>query len=356
MRPSDRSALSSAIPPPGSAPRPVPGPASNTHRKPAGAPTQAAARAAGSRQDPAGTGGDTPQQLQGPAWRGGEQKWKISYEDKKFFIYHPQHAVFRDVVGELRECRNNHSSPALLVCSRNMLLKEYRICMPLTVEEYRIGQLYMISKHSHEQSDRGEGVEVVQNEPYEDPNHGNGQLTEKRVYLNSKLPSWARAVVPKIFYITEKAWNYYPYTITEYTIFDNEAKDLEREVCFIDIACDEIPERYYKESEVVRDILMIGHRQAFAWVDEWYDMTMDEVREFERATQEATNEKIGIFPPAISISNISLPSSTRSAPSSAPSTPLSSDAPEFLSVPKDRPRKKSAPETLTLPDPEKKAL
>lgn len=98
-----------------------------------------------------------------------------------------------------------------------MLLKEYRICMPLTVEEYRIGQLYMISKHSHEQSDRGEGVEVVQNEPFDDPVHGNGQLTEKRVYLNSKLPSWARAVVPKIFYVTEKAWNYYPYTITEYT-------------------------------------------------------------------------------------------------------------------------------------------
>ncbi|TRZ19900.1 hypothetical protein HGM15179_007227 [Zosterops borbonicus] len=303
---------------------------------------------------------------------------------------------------------------------------------------YRIGQLYMISKHSHEQSDRGEGVEVVQNEPYEDPNHGNGQLTEKRVYLNSKLPSWARAVVPKIFYVTEKAWNYYPYTITgkecgrnDYcfcsflpkfsihietkyednkgsndSIFDKEAKDLEREVCFIDIASDEIPERYYKESEdpkyfksqktgrgqlkegwrethqpimcsyklvtvkfevwglqtrveqfvhkVVRDILLIGHRQAFAWVDEWYDMTMDEVREFERATQEATNKKIGIFPPAISISNISMPSSTRSAPSSAPSTPLSTDAPDFLTVPKDRPRKKSAPETLTLPDPSKK--
>lgn len=30
----------------------------------------------------------------------------------------------------------------------------------------------------------------------------------------SKLPSWARAVTPRIFYITEKAWNYYPYTIT----------------------------------------------------------------------------------------------------------------------------------------------
>jgi hypothetical protein len=29
--------------------------------------------------------------------------------------------------------------------------------MPLTVEEYRIGQLYMIAKHSLEQSEKGEG-------------------------------------------------------------------------------------------------------------------------------------------------------------------------------------------------------
>lgn len=54
----------------------------------------------------------------------------------------------------------------------------------VSVFQYRIGQLYMISKHSHEQSDRGEGVEVVQNEPFEDPEHGQGQFTEKRVYLN----------------------------------------------------------------------------------------------------------------------------------------------------------------------------
>lgn len=40
------------------------------------------------------------------------------------------------------------------------------------------------------------------------------------------------------------------YVALPFQIFDNEAKDLEREVCFIDIACDEIPERYYKESEV----------------------------------------------------------------------------------------------------------
>lgn len=33
-------------------------------------------------------------------------------------------------------------------------------------------------------------------------------------------------------------------------IFENELKEQEREVCFVDIAYDEIPERYYKESEV----------------------------------------------------------------------------------------------------------
>ncbi|KAA0705293.1 Cytoplasmic phosphatidylinositol transfer protein 1 [Triplophysa tibetana] len=340
----------------------------------------------------------------------------------------------------------------------------------LRVGQYRIGQLYMISKHSHEQSERGEGVEVVQNTPYEDPTYGPGQFTEKRIYLNNKLPSWARAVVPKIFYVTEKAWNYYPYTITVFmslinsprfisvlvfslslfvssrlnpfpfphsekpmlspvlrnpcsflpkfsihvetkyednngnndNIFDAELRDEETEVCIIDIAYDEIPERYYKESEdprhfksektargllqegwrdtqdpnmcsyklvtvkfevwglqtrveqfvhkVVRDVLLLGHRQAFAWVDEWIDMTMEEVREYERATQEATNKKLGTFPPAISISETPLPSCGRSGPSSAPSTPLSTEAPDFLSVPKDRPRKKSAPETLTLPD------
>lgn len=79
-------------------------------------------------------------------------------------------------------------------------------------------------------------------------------------------------------------------------------------------------------------------------------MTMDEVREYERNTQEATNEKIGLVTPTISIHEVSHTATTRSAPASAPSTPVNGDPPEFLSVPKDRPRKTSAPETLTLPE------
>ena len=84
--------------------------------------------------------------------------------------------------------------------------------------QYKIGQLYMIAKHSAEQSKKGEGVEVVENRPHEDPEHGKGQFTEKRIYISSKLPSWIRKMVPNIFYVTEKAWNYYPFTITEYSV------------------------------------------------------------------------------------------------------------------------------------------
>ena len=33
-----------------------------------------------------------------------------------------------------------------------MLIKEYRIPLPMTVEEYRIAQLYMIAKKSREET------------------------------------------------------------------------------------------------------------------------------------------------------------------------------------------------------------
>ncbi|XP_061633742.1 cytoplasmic phosphatidylinositol transfer protein 1b isoform X2 [Phyllopteryx taeniolatus] len=248
-----------------------------------------------------------------------------------------------------------------------MLMKEYRICMPLTVDEYRIGQLYMISKHSCEQSGSGEGVEVVRNEPDNHPEHGPGQVTEKQIYLSSKLPAWAKVFAPRFFYVTEKAWNFYPYTITEYSLsflpkfsirietrFENnngcndnvfmDGPTAAEDVTFLDILSDPIPEKHYKESEDlsrwqssktqrgpleegwredhrpimcsykrvrcsfevygfqtktedfihrnIRDILLIGHRQAVAWVDEWHGLSLDEVREYENMMQKKTNSKV----------------------------------------------------------------
>jgi len=38
--------------------------------------------------------------------------------------------------------------------------------------------------------------------------------------------------------------------------------------------------------------LLLGHRQAFAWIDDWHGMTLDDVRVYEGQMQRETNTKI----------------------------------------------------------------
>ena len=42
----------------------------------------------------------------------------------------------------------------------------------------------------------------------------------------------------------------------------------------------------------IRDVLLLGHRQAFTWIDNWLGMTLDDVREYEKRLQEETNQKV----------------------------------------------------------------
>lgn len=44
--------------------------------------------------------------------------------------------------------------------------------------------------------------------------------------------------------------------------------------------------------QAIREILLLGHRQAFAWMDDWYNMTIEDVREYERDMQAKTNIKV----------------------------------------------------------------
>ena len=44
--------------------------------------------------------------------------------------------------------------------------------------------------------------------------------------------------------------------------------------------------------QAVREILLVGHRQAFAWIDEWFGMGIPDVRDYETRMQEETNEKV----------------------------------------------------------------
>eukprot|EP00048_Salpingoeca_helianthica_P011288 m.161903 g.161903 ORF g.161903 m.161903 type:complete len:282 (-) comp15201_c3_seq8:3277-4122(-) len=255
-----------------------------------------------------------------------------------------------------------------------VLVHEYRIPMPLSVAEYKTAQLYMIARHSNGSTSKSEGVRVLKNEPYTDPVHGEGQYTEKHIMLGSSLPSWVRAAIPSFFHVTEKAWNYFPYTITEYTCpflprfsikiqtryednpgnnekaleglgVDKAGELLPRTVVWIDIAKDEIPEKHkhdtpdlktwhsdktgrgplvdgwqaasqpvmcsYKLVEasfevwgfqtkveafvqhVVRDILLVGHAQAVGWLDDWFGMSLEDVRRFEAEQQAEANSRLG---------------------------------------------------------------
>lgn len=50
----------------------------------------------------------------------------------------------------------------------------------------------------------------------------------------------------------------------------------------------------------IRDVLLLGHRQAFAWIDEWHGMSIDDVRMYEKDKQTEANDKLRqSLPPAL---------------------------------------------------------
>ncbi|XP_006865543.1 PREDICTED: membrane-associated phosphatidylinositol transfer protein 2 [Chrysochloris asiatica] len=100
-----------------------------------------------------------------------------------------------------------------------MIIKEYRIPLPMTVEEYRIAQLYMIQKKSRNETfGEGSGVEILENRPYSDGPGGSGQYTHKVYHVGMHIPSWFRSVLPKAaLRVVEESWNAYPYTRTRFT-------------------------------------------------------------------------------------------------------------------------------------------
>ncbi|KAB0400288.1 hypothetical protein E2I00_018298 [Balaenoptera physalus] len=148
-----------------------------------------------------------------------------------------------------------------------MIIKEYRIPLPMTVEEYRIAQLYMIQakwliyrvtddfeddracdkpemitppqmllasllsaffniypmppinkKSRNETFGEGSGVEILENRPYTDGPGGSGQYTHKVYHVGMHIPSWFRSILPKAaLRVVEESWNAYPYTRTRFT-------------------------------------------------------------------------------------------------------------------------------------------
>ncbi|KAG7490097.1 phosphatidylinositol transfer protein beta isoform isoform X1 [Solea senegalensis] len=93
-------------------------------------------------------------------------------------------------------------------------IKEYRVVLPCSVEEYQVGQLFSVAEASKNETGGGEGIEVLKNEPYVEDGE-KGQYTHKLYHLKSKVPAFINMIAPEgslVFH--EKAWNAYPYCRT----------------------------------------------------------------------------------------------------------------------------------------------
>lgn len=111
---------------------------------------------------------------------------------------------------------------------------EFRIALPLSVDEFHRGQMHMVAQKSLEVSSEkaDEGIEWIRNEPYDNtdghwgvsPISGieaprtKGQYTLKRYHIKSKIPGVAAALAPaNMLYLVEEAWNAYPHCKTVMT-------------------------------------------------------------------------------------------------------------------------------------------
>lgn len=253
-------------------------------------------------------------------------------------------------------------------------IKEFRIVMPLSLEEYQVAQMYMVMKMQQESTTGDEGVEVLQNRPFSDDEFGGGQYTSKFYHLQSKAPSWLTTFAPAdALVMQEEAWNAYPKcrSVVKSPYFSKFFMSIDtihkadngysenvhglsedqlavRQVEVIDIAsaatdywsyivgrnnvdlsnfqsarCGRGPllegwqdhcspvmtayklvtvdAPYWGFGSRLEQALMAGerslflesHRNCFAWIDEWFGLTVEVLRELERQSDYSLNMKLG---------------------------------------------------------------
>ncbi|XP_054155190.1 protein retinal degeneration B-like isoform X2 [Oppia nitens] len=148
-----------------------------------------------------------------------------------------------------------------------MLIKEFRIPLPLSVDEYKVAQLYMIAKKSKEETQgAGSGVEILVNEPYDEGPGGSGQYTHKIYHVGYHLPGWLKALLPKsALTVEEEAWNAYPYTKTRYT-------------CpFVEKFFIEIETKYYNDCGNQENVFELSNSEVRSRVVDVIDIVKDQL-------------------------------------------------------------------------------
>ncbi|ONI00539.1 hypothetical protein PRUPE_6G093600 [Prunus persica] len=244
-----------------------------------------------------------------------------------------------------------------------VLMKEFRIVMPMSLEEYQVAQMYMVRKMQQQNTTSTEGVEILENKSFEDDVIGKGHYSSKIYRLQSKAPTWLTTFAPAdALIMQEEAWNAYPrcktvikcpyftkFQLTIETVHraDNGQSDnvhglskgqlATRDVEIVDIASSArdywsyvvsssntdlskftsaktgrgpllegwqdkskpvmtayklvtIDAPYWGFGYRIENALLLGeralflesHRNCFAWIDEWFGLTVEQIRELEQ--------------------------------------------------------------------------
>eukprot|EP01102_Stenamoeba_stenopodia_P003133 TRINITY_DN13068_c0_g1_i1.p1 TRINITY_DN13068_c0_g1~~TRINITY_DN13068_c0_g1_i1.p1 ORF type:complete len:304 (+),score=35.70 TRINITY_DN13068_c0_g1_i1:59-970(+) len=270
-----------------------------------------------------------------------------------------------------------------------MLIKEYRIPLPFTVEEFRKGHAFMSAKSSKimMEESSGESLELVTDEPFENEN-GKGRFVHRVFHLSSRIPIWVRKLLrgtEQALRVEELSWHQYPYIKTVYTCpllggrltfivetrhaddagYTHNIHNLDdqtlasRIVEFVDISTedkkhfqsDEDTSRFVSKKtkrgplrpgwqqktkpvmcayklvridlnywgfqkklenvahDIIKGVYLRSHRQAFVWIDEWIDVTYDDILKVHRELYESISKHPSSSP--------SLPASTSTSTSSS---------------------------------------
>ncbi|KJP86253.1 hypothetical protein AK88_04067 [Plasmodium fragile] len=253
-----------------------------------------------------------------------------------------------------------------------MKLVEFRVTMPLSMEEYNLCQRYLLAKMTCEDADNaitgmgcnnrtdGKSLVLFKKGKAEDENGETVDYTFKRMNLVNKVPKWLQNFVdPNYCLIDEKSWNNHPKLRTVYeargfprarvevdstfrpghntedNVFNLSDEVLaERKVILVDIVKDsaycreyypeEDPTLYYSEKaqrgklddnwiekskvlitcyklfhidipyfgvfcsklenwivSAIKESLVKYHRKSFCWIDEWVDLSEEQIHKFE---------------------------------------------------------------------------
>ncbi|XP_055342200.1 phosphatidylinositol transfer protein alpha isoform-like [Paramacrobiotus metropolitanus] len=160
-----------------------------------------------------------------------------------------------------------------------MIIKEYRIILPISMEEYPIAHSYTTTAVIRQDLALGDDIEISKSEPVTnirlpDGKRTSGHFVHKVYHLRRQVPKWAKVLAPKeLLVLHEKTWNAFPYSRTEFSNpeFLKEKLSLrldsicapdrgtsenihcltpaelaQREIIYLDIAGEQIPRKEYK--------------------------------------------------------------------------------------------------------------